>query len=111
MTNAEANAVNTLLTWALGRRRYPDAHLGVAGAPTSERARDAAALLADKASRALAAGWTPERVRVVWPRQVDVLLTLADRLGYLVAPAGGREREGRGGCSECPGRCWVGSSG
>jgi len=93
LTVTEANAVNTLLTWALGRR--PDDHDGLP-APTTERARDAAELLADKANQALMAGWTPDRVRAVWPRQVDVLHALAARLGYGVVQVG-TEREGRGG--------------
>ena len=92
MTIAEANAVNTLLTWALGRRPNDDG----LPAPTTERARDAAVLLAAAANKALMAGWTPDRVRAVWPRQVDVLHALAARLGYGVVQVG-TEREGRGG--------------
>ena len=61
MTISEANAVNVLLTYLLGKRRGY-----VLNDPSKDDVREAAELLAAKAYRALSAGWTPETATAAW---------------------------------------------
>jgi hypothetical protein len=66
MTISEAAAVNTLLRLIIGRA--PDAY-STQEAPSREEALRAAQLLATKANKVLMAGWRPERVRELWPKE------------------------------------------
>lgn len=61
MTIQEANAVNVLLTYLLGKRRGYVLH-----DPSKDEVREAAELLAAKAYRALSAGWTPDAATAAW---------------------------------------------
>ncbi len=62
MTVSEARAVNRLLTWIVGREPYP-LHVPL---PTDDDALRAAGYLADRASKALMAGWDGERLSPAW---------------------------------------------
>jgi hypothetical protein len=71
-TNAEAQAVHTLLTYLLPRLNNLD------GQPTSDEARDAAALLTRSAHNKMMAGPSTEDVRFYWDN--GVLPTLRGQL-------------------------------
>lgn len=64
LTIGEASDVNVLLEHALNLS-------GPTGVPSSEKAREAAARLADKASKTLLAGLDGDRVRAAWPEDND----------------------------------------
>lgn len=77
MNITEANALNMILRFLIHGER------GQEGAPLveSNRVRDAAADLADRAHKAIHAGYTGYRIRQVWPlNQVDRCDELADTL-------------------------------
>jgi hypothetical protein len=57
----EATAVNTLLDYLLGQRRYD-----LGNPPTSAQAMKAAEFLAIRAHKALSAGWLPRDVLPAW---------------------------------------------
>lgn len=61
MNVSEAAALNTLLTYLLGRRGY-----SFRDPPTSEEAMKAAESLAFRAHKAIGAGWLPGDVRPAW---------------------------------------------
>lgn len=61
MNITEANDLNTVLEYVLNLTS------GAGAVPSSERAREAAARLADKAHKPLMAGLTSERVNAAWP--------------------------------------------
>lgn len=61
MTISEANAVNVLLTYLLGKRRGY-----VLNDPSKAEVREAAELLAAKAYRVLSAGWTQDAATAAW---------------------------------------------
>jgi hypothetical protein len=63
VTKTDACAVNTLLTYLLGRA---DSHWGEP--PDAEEALAAAELLAQRAYRALDAGWRPKQIGPAWER-------------------------------------------
>lgn len=60
LTVSEANAVNELLRWFLGRPGATGEYC------TPERAREAAALLADHAHRTIMCGLNGDAVRSAW---------------------------------------------
>lgn len=62
MNISEASAVNTILDRALGKAN-PIQY----GRPSDERYLEAMAYLADRANKALMAGWTGDQVRGVFP--------------------------------------------
>lgn len=68
MNITEANDLNYVLSYVLN----------VGQVPSSDKAMEAAARLADKANKALGAGLTGERVRAAWPDDEDEPLALRD---------------------------------
>jgi hypothetical protein len=64
VTIGEAHAVNTLLSYLLGKQPYPGSGNPV---PGGAHARAAAELLTVKAHAALAAGWSPVLLERAWP--------------------------------------------
>jgi len=67
MTIQEASAVNVLLTHMLGTARYERTPY-----PSLDEVKQATELLADKAYRALYAGWSAEEVAEVWEAKKKV---------------------------------------
>lgn len=63
-TIGEANDLNVLLEYALNLS-------GPMGVPSSDKAMEAAARLADKATKTLMAGLDGDRVRAAWPEDDD----------------------------------------